>query len=430
VQAIDRQTRIFLAVVGLLVNGANLFAAVDRLLPSQEAIPPTLFAMHIHSLVVPRPGMKSGDPWPTVSFGAWRVHDAYVSWPDLEPSKGQWKFSTLDRYVELAQEHHVEILLPLLFSPQWASAKPEEKSSRAPGNAALPRNHDDWRNYVRTVASRYKGRIHNYEIWNEPSVSTYFSGTPNEMVTLTREAREILKEIDPQNFVVSPSAAEGGMSWLDQFLAAGGGKYVDVIGYHFYVRQNPEAMAPIVQQARRTMERYGVGTLPLWNTETGWRIENHRSEVKAVGSGRDYIPVLTEEEASAYVARAYLVAWASGISRFYWYAWDNGVMGLTEADGATVKTPARAYNQIEDWLVGARMRLCDRYSGLWSCRLERDGGYSAIVVWSVTGSHPFDLQAAWNIRQERDLEGTKKNITGAKTVEIGPKPILLENRAQ
>ncbi|PYX06762.1 MAG: hypothetical protein DMG88_17355 [Acidobacteria bacterium] len=415
-----------LCLASMLAIVPAICAQLVRTPTPASTIPHTYFGMHIHGMVTPRPGNTRPAGWPTVPFGSWRLLAAYVDWPQLEPARGQWNFAALDRYLQLAEQHHVEVLLPLVLSPAWASSRPNEKSSYSPGNAAPPANLDDWQTYVRTVATRYKGRISDYEIWNEPSVRTFFSGTPDEMVALTREASRILKEVDPRNVVVSPSAAEGGTSWLDQFLAAGGGKYVDVIGYHFYVRHDPEAMVPVIEQVRRIMEKHGVGNLPLWNTETGWRIANHRSEVKPYESGS---PVLADDEASAYVARAYVVAWASGISRFYWYAWDNGVMGLTEADGATVKPPAKAYGEIENWLVGARMKLCDRYSGLWNCRLERDGGYTGNIIWMSGTSKPFELLPAWNMSQERDLEGRTRNIAGAKTVQIGPEPILIENRA-
>src|SRR5437899_7225230 len=126
-------------------------------------------------------------PWPRVSFGSWRLWDAYVVWPNVEPQKGQWDFSHLDGYISLAESHSVEILLPLGLTPAWASSRPKEKSGYEPGNAAEPRNISDWSEYVREVATRYKGRIHAYEIWNEPNLSDFFSGRPDTMLELARE---------------------------------------------------------------------------------------------------------------------------------------------------------------------------------------------------------------------------------------------------
>ena len=61
-----------------------------------------------------------------------------VTWADLEPQPGQWRFETLDRYVELARERNIEVLLPLGMSPTWASARPGEVSSYGAGATAEP----------------------------------------------------------------------------------------------------------------------------------------------------------------------------------------------------------------------------------------------------------------------------------------------------
>src|SRR5215468_5110882 len=155
------------AALGILLQSqAN---KPTKLRASVQSLPAEFFGMHIHHA-------GAATPWPEVPFSEWRLWDAYVAWPSLEPQKGKWHFETLDKYVALAEQHNVGILLPLGLSPQWASARPQEKSTYQPGNAAEPRNLDDWRNYVKTVATRYKGRIHEYEIWNEPNLKLFWTG--------------------------------------------------------------------------------------------------------------------------------------------------------------------------------------------------------------------------------------------------------------
>jgi hypothetical protein len=371
--------------------------------------------------------MQVPDPWPSTPFATWRLWDAYVDWPHLEREPGQWNFSSLDRYVLLAEQHNVEVLLPLGLSPPWASSRPNEKSAYSPGNAAAPKDLNDWKTYVRTVATRYKGRIHYYEIWNEPNVERFFSGSPQEMVVLTREAAQILKQIDPSNHVVSPSATgEYGSHWLDKFLAAGGDKFVDVIGYHFYVAPKPpEAMVSIIDKVRQVMTKYGLSDVSIWDTETGWAIANQRTEVKPQATG-SYSRVLMEDEASAFVARSYLLAWRYGLSRLYWYSWDNSTMGLTEADGATPKRPAKAYSEVADWLVGARMVSCQPgKKGIWTCQMDRDGN-SFWIVWDPDQTVRFALPREWNVQDMRDLAGNRRSVTGTKSVQIGPNPIMFE----
>src|SRR5207249_3888590 len=268
--------------------------------------------------------------------------------------------------------HRVEILLPLVFSPTWASSRPQERSQYSPGNAAPPLDVNDWKAYVRTVATRYKGRIHDYEVWNEPNVKGIFSGTPEQMVALTREAYKILKEIDPTILVVSPSATTAsGMPWLRTFLQLGGGEYVDVIGFHFYVFDNPEKIVDLASQLHAVLAGSNVDNKPLWDTEAGWDITNRKTK-REPGSRGVYGKVLSDMDASAYLARTYVLNWVVGISRFFWYAWDDGQTGITEPDDLSLKPAARAYGEMEKWLVGARMVMCDRYSGIWNCRLQRD----------------------------------------------------------
>jgi len=83
-----------------------------------SAIPSVFFGLHVH---------RGGQiPWPVAPFGSWRLWDANVAWPWLEPKKGEWHFQALDTLVALAEEHHVDVLLPLARSPNWASARPTD----------------------------------------------------------------------------------------------------------------------------------------------------------------------------------------------------------------------------------------------------------------------------------------------------------------
>src|SRR5438552_1828768 len=85
----------------------SLASAEVRLTRPQDTIPTAYFGMHIHGIVVPRPGAAGPTPWPNVPFGSWRLLDSGVHWSNLEPSKGRWEFSTLDKYVSLAEQHNV-----------------------------------------------------------------------------------------------------------------------------------------------------------------------------------------------------------------------------------------------------------------------------------------------------------------------------------
>jgi hypothetical protein len=141
--------------------------------------------------------------------------------------------------------------------------------------------------------------------------------------------------------------------------------------------------------------------------------------------------VLSLDEASSYLARAYVLSWAAGVSRLYWYSWDNGVMGLTEKDGKTPKVPARAYGEVQKWLVGARMASCQPdQAGTWACEITRDHGYRGWILWNPNRSLDFHIPSDWHARKVRSLVSGTQQLAKDQSFRIGSMPILLENEIQ
>jgi len=383
----------------------NSVFAVELQTP-KAAIPDTYFGLHIHHLDSPTP-----TPWPNMPVPTWRLWDAGVTWPDLEPNRGEWQFARLDRFVALAQQHGTSLLLPLGMCPSWAAGPYWQYQGNSAGPQA-PLSVDTWRTFVRTVVSRYKGRITAYEIWNEPNLRDFWAGTMAQMLTLTKEASQIIHAVDPKALVVSPSAtADFGIPWFEEFLKKGGGQYVDVIGYHLYVAKLPEELVPLIQRIRQVISENGLADKPLWNTESG-----------QIAAAR----IDSEEVAAGVLARAYILAWATGVQRFYWYAWDNQFMGITTYKEAEhrVTGAGHAYESMEQWLVGARMDSCAEDSGhTWICQLTRSGK-KEWIVWNSQGDHGFDVPASWRVRSVTFLLHDRKQLS-RPNIEIGPVPALL-----
>lgn len=383
---------------------------------TETSVPTTLFGQHMHRAL-------AGTAWPAVNFGSWRLWDAFVTWPDLEPVKGQWNFTKLDAYVAMAEQHGVEVLLPLSQTPRWASARPDEPSAYGYGKAAEPADIENWRNYVATVASRYKGRIRYYELWNEINAKNFYTGNTDQMLLLAKTAYQTIKAIDPAATVISPSFCppEHHTEMFDEYLAKGGADYSDAITYHFYVKPGtPEKMISFVNAVKSVMARHGV-TKPLWNTETGWYIESNEKAAGFVGQEK----YLTYHEGAAYIARAYLVQWAMGVDRFYLYAWDNFNSGLVQSDGATLKPSHSGYNQIVSWLKGARVLSCGKNrSGIWVAKIAPAAGGSAWIVWTEEGESTFTVPREWGVTKKSDLYGATSDLSGG-TITAGIAPVLL-----
>lgn len=376
----------------------------------------TLFGMHSHTIGY------NGD-WPGVPFAVYRIHDtAGAFWRDVEPRQNEWNWQQFDRIVNLAETNSAELLYTLGQTPTWAALYPDSESAYGiPGSSSRPKTLQDWRDYVRAVASRYRGRIKYYEVWNEVDQPTFYQGELEFLVSMAREAQAVIKSIDSNAVVIAPSfvATGNGIEMLDQYLQLGGGEYSDVINVHFYLPgiSPPEDIPSVAAAVRRVMKKNGQAEKALWNTESNFGY---------VQEGQ----LITGDDALGYVARAYLVQWHAGVARHYWYAWENNnFVGIRFVDPATgLPTAATvAYRTIQDWMIGKTMRQCSvDTQQSWTCDLVDPTGNEYEVVWNRTGTVSYQLPPrAVAIRQ---LTGERENVNGGDTTSISIKPVLIELR--
>ena len=356
--------------------------------------------------------------WPTVPIGAMRPTG--TTWATIEPSRGVYQWQGLDSWVAASQAHGVQLEYVFLNVPQWASTLPTQSCNRGPIGCAAPPNDADWKQFVTTLVTRYKGRITSYEMWNEADAYGFWTGTPAQMVHLASLAYPIIKSIDPNAIVLSPSdAAPGGWpipyaTWLDEYLQAGGGKYADAIAWHGYAadRNTQPASPPEVSllsqivTIRGVLAKYGLQTLPLWNTEGGYGADTQ-------------LP--GQQQQADFLARWYLIQFGYGVARAYWYQWDNTLYGtLWTSTGG--ETPAgQVYGQISSLLSGARASgPCTASGAVWTCNYSI-GAVSYEAVWDTAGTATFTTSG---FTAYADLTGKQFQIAG-NSVPIGPLPILL-----
>ena len=380
-----------------------------------EIVRSDYFGMHVHNLQTLR--RTAIEP-----FGFLRLWDTGTTWAHLEPNAGNWDFHVIDGFVEEADKRHVQILYVLGMTPAWASSNPDAESNYFKGASSPPADIDRWRTYVRTVATRYKGRIKYWELWNEINVKQFYSGDLSTLVLLEQIASEELKAIDAKNVLLSASIQGGAFRQLDQYFAAGGGRYADGIAYHFYaLKEEPEEVLSRINTVRALMRKYGLEQKPLWNTEFGWLIENRDGTF-----GKHMKPdwwswrKVDQEEAPGIVMRALLMGLAGGVEASFWYAWDNSAMGLSE--NGEPKQAARAYTRLQEWVVGADFRGCQEALEIWKCHLTRNGKDSWIV-WSQE-KRTFSIPTEWHIGTVQRYVAAPTPINGG-SIGVGPIPIRL-----
>lgn len=434
IYAIEYKPRVWLRqllsmiILLLLVSYSNA-AKAEMFVPVQNPISPTLFGLHIHRLA-------TSTPWPSVDFNSWSLIDAYANWRDIEPSEGRWNFKYLDKYVIQAEKNNVDLLLPLAFTPQWASARPYERGPYGPGTAAEPADIAKWQKYVKKVGERYKGRIKYFMVWDEPNEQSFFSGSKDKLFELVDSACQSMKAINPGSQMVSPGlVGHSAYDWLDNFLATGGSRCADIIGFHFYppvggpdkTAQRPELMIPAAKKVKQIMAKHGISTRPLWNTGVGyWNVNSDGTPESKAGVDDRWIR-LNQDQAAAWVSRVFILGWALGMERVFWYSWDHSNMGLVEPTTKELKPAGVAYKTTYEWLVGSTMTYC-RNDGdpQWVCELKR-GGRTAWLVWRTSGNVQTKMPPAWNAKEFETLSGgVGKLETTTQPIMIGEQPVLIK----
>jgi hypothetical protein len=124
-----------------------------------------------------------------------------LNWNEVEKVQGTFDWRKLDEQVARAEQFGYAYQHLLGYGNIWA-ARPGYVEKYKPkdgwwANTLAPQL-EPWRNFVRTAAERYKGRVHYWEIWNEPDLSGFFKGTTDDYIELLRTAHAEIKSADPQ----------------------------------------------------------------------------------------------------------------------------------------------------------------------------------------------------------------------------------------
>lgn len=184
---------------------------------------------------------------------------ADLLWHLLEPSPGDWNFSNADRLMEWLSARKVTLLPILAYDTPWA--KPVVKHLNA------------WKEYVRKVVSRYGDRIPAWEIWNEQNSPDFWKAPadPLAYTELLKASWETIKSVNPELKVLYGGVSGVPFDFIEKTLAAGAGKYFDVMNVHpYHWEGGPEQMIPELRRLRELMKLYRIDHKPIWITEVGW----------------------------------------------------------------------------------------------------------------------------------------------------------------
>ena len=124
------------------------------------------------------------------------------------PDGKNFDFTEYDR-VFAALDRAGITLLPI-FNGKYGKAPPEDL--------------DEYRAYLTTILTRYRGRFPVVEIWNEANLDGFFTGAdPKRYAETLKVASETVKKVDPSVRVAFTGTAGVPLKWIRQVLEAGAG---------------------------------------------------------------------------------------------------------------------------------------------------------------------------------------------------------------
>jgi hypothetical protein len=230
-------------------------------------------------------------------------------WDILEPRPGQFDWKALDKIVEILGAENIQILFTLPISNKWNFTGKEgrwwgRKVARSHHLATDLKTVD---RFVETLATRYRGKINYYELWNEQDFAPYWKGKPDaaEYLEFVKVAYPAIKRGNPKATVLMGGLANPtDDKWLKDFYRLGGDQYFDVMNIHVY------PVFGTLENALRTVR----GKKPIWITETsttGLYFETKDTEKE-------------EREKAYFLVRNYATALSQpDVERIFWHCVRN-----------------------------------------------------------------------------------------------------------
>ena len=348
-------------------------------------------------------GASRNTPLTTFGCRSVRVWDTGATWRRIEGrGKGDYDWSRLDAEMAVWSKGFDDILFCLGQAPDWASAP--RRGENDSWNPNAPNNSQDAADFVTALLRRYP-RITGLEHWNEPDKrGQFYNGTVEQLAQISVAQARAARAVRPGIVMVgaAPQSFGDRGDYLRRYLRAlkaiGGAGAIDVVSAHTYVMpRQPEQIGLLAETLRGVADDAGFN-LPLWSTEFGWGgirnapqaggFADAATGAKVAAAGA----VMSQDQAASYIARAYLVSFASGLTRQYFYAVDKPFSALRLIDfsnKARVLPAGRALTYLTGLLGGGQISALWSEDDLRSAEFVSADGRRGRAFWCLDGRQAF-----------------------------------------
>ncbi len=240
----------------------------------------------------------------------------FVRWDVTEPQRsGSYdggQIGELDDFIYLAQAAKKKIALTVIGAPRWANGSSDFLTP--------PSDPASYASFIGRLATRYKGRVQSWEIWNEPDEAEFWHGTtpsPANYAPLLKASYAAIKTADPATQVVAGPLTGNNYQFLEGLYSEGARGHFDAVGVHtdtacginspssFYREDGRVGRFTFLgfREVHAVMAANGDGDKPITMSEMGWSTTTLTCERGKWAGLKD--AGVSEAKQADYLAEAY-----------------------------------------------------------------------------------------------------------------------------
>ena len=192
-----------------------------------------------------------------------------AGWAKTEKVQGRYDWTWLDHIIDDATGRGLQPWLQLSYGNSiYPGGGGTNLSAGIPTSAEALAAWDRW---VTALVTRYRDRVVDWEVWNEPNFGDNVLNSPEAFGALSGRSAAIVKRLQPKAKISGLALGHIDFDYAERFFvalhAAGQIGLFDNMTYHDYV-YNPDMHYPKVLQLRELLHKYAPG-MPLRQGENG-----------------------------------------------------------------------------------------------------------------------------------------------------------------
>jgi len=183
-----------------------------------------------------------------------------AGWAKTEKVKGQYDWAWLDEIINDATSRGLKPWLQTSYGNSLY--KGGGGTNLGAGMPLSAEALDAYNKWVAAMVTRYKSKVVDWEIWNEPNFGDNIINTPELIADFNIRTAEIIKKIQPAAKISGLALGHIGLEYAERFFKRIAqkkkGKLFDNMTYHDYV-YNPDANYLEVYKLNQALQKYLPG---------------------------------------------------------------------------------------------------------------------------------------------------------------------------